>query len=212
MLFFTVRGPDLWGDHGRILAGGIVRRSDMESKPNLLLRTGPFIPPISFPFRHVVVTEESRSKFVQSDLGNFAFRDIEKFRIRKLHWELWDRSADVPEQYPRGGEPERYIYGGWHSRAAAKAMGPIWELVLPESAITAGVRILREGRRKPGERIWDVMVDIDTWLGDHFFRSINKGHIIASEVGADWLSSHFREWLSLTECIPWDPGKLNAEQ
>ena len=211
MLFYTVRGPSFWGDYGRILAGGIMRRSENDSEPNQLLRTGPFIPPISFPFQHVVVTDGSRIELTQSDLGNLTFVEIEKFRIRKLDWEQWDRKSATPPKMPRGGEPERYVYGGWHSRAAAKAMGQIWELGLPAGAMTAGVRIRRDGRRKPGERIWDVMVDVDTWRGEHFFRSINKGHIIASEAGADWLSVHFGEWLTLTECVPWNPGKLNAE-
>ncbi|MGB7346324.1 MAG: hypothetical protein WBD20_19050 [Pirellulaceae bacterium] len=211
MLFFAIRGPDFWGDYGRILTGGIVRRSQSESQPNQLLRTGPFIPPISFPFRHVVVTNDFRDSLTNANLGNFKFRTIEKQRIRKLPWERWDRDADLPARYPRGGEPEDYLFQGWHSRSAAKAMGQIWELVLPASARTGGIRVKRERPRKPGQRLWDVMVDGDSWLGDHFFQSINQGYLVATETGANWLSAQFGDWLTLRQCLPWDPGKLNAE-
>ena len=184
-------------------------RTEGPQAPNLLLRTGPFIPPISFPFTHIVVTDEFRNELSRSNLGEFEYRAIEKHRIKKLRWEQWDRTTEVPPKTPRG-EPADYYLSGRHSRAAAKAMGRIWELSLPRGGVTGGVRIERDSRRTPGQPIWDVMIDPDTWLGGDFFRSTNQGYLIATERGAQWLTDHCKDWVTLIACLPWDPDRLDA--
>lgn len=195
MRFYSVKGLSLWGDYGRILSSGIARQGSSKEAPFLLFRTGPFIPPISFPHKHVVVTDEFRQLIESSGHFSFEYRPIIKQRIAKLRWELWDRSAPEPKIYPRGGEPEGYVLNRWHSWSAARAMGQIWELVLPRSAET-------ESHRKRGGE-WHIMVNEDTWSGAHFFRSANQGWMIVSEVGYEWLSKHAEEWTTLRPCIDW---------
>lgn len=202
MKFYLVKGPLLWGDYGSILASGISRRGSSDSDPFLLFRTGPFIPPISFPHRHVVVSDDFRQLVDSSGLFTFEYRSVVKQHIAKLHWERWDRSAPDPQFLPRGGEPESYILNRWHSWLAARAMGKIWELILPEGAETESHR--KKGERKKGEPGMHVMVNGATWSGAHFFRSKNQGWKIASEVGCEWLRKHAAEWTTLHPCIAWD--------
>ena len=203
MNFYRVKGPSLWGDYGRLLTGGMARPGASEAEPMLLLRTGPFIPPISFPFRHVVVTDAFREKIDASGLFNFNYGHVIKKHIAKVNWERWDRSAEKPHKYPRGGEPEGYILNRWHSRRAAKQMGVVWELLLERGADTASQKIEGQLRRK-------VMVNPSSWDGQHFFRSKNQGWYVASVEGAEWFHQNCEDWVSLDPCIEWDPDA--AEQ
>ncbi len=203
MNFFRVNGPELWGDYGRLLAGGIARRGASESAPFNLFRTGPFIPPISFPFRHVVVSQDFRIKIENAGLFSFTYQQVVKKHIAKLHWERWDLSADEPKKYPRGGEPEGYILNRWHSRSTAKKMGDIWELVLEHGADTATKKI-------DGERRKRVMVNPSSWDGQHFFQSKTQGWKIVSAEGADWLRRNCPEWVTLDACIEWDPNAVDS--
>ncbi|MEQ1906981.1 MAG: hypothetical protein ABL888_22545 [Pirellulaceae bacterium] len=197
MNFFRVSGPLLWGGYGMLLAGGFARCGGSEEEPFLLFRTGPFIPPISFPFPHVVVTQDFRKQIDDSGWFSFDYRNVVKKHIAKLHWERWDRNADQPKKYPRGGEPEGYILNSWHSRSAAKQMGDIWELRLPRGADTASKEV-------EGERRMKVMVNPESWDGQNFFRSKTQGYLIVSTEGAEWLRQTCQEWVTLDACIDWD--------
>jgi hypothetical protein len=63
--------------------------------------------------------------------ADLQFREAIKDRIVALDWDAWDRSADAPEHYPDGGEPEEYIWNEPHSPEAARRMPVAWELLPP---------------------------------------------------------------------------------
>ena len=110
-------------------ANGFTRKGVSDCDPALLLRTGPFIPPISFPSSHIVITEAFRTQLENAELSKCQFRDVVKFHIAKLHWERWDRNDEGPPKIPRGGEPEDYVLERLHSAIAASRMGAIWVLI-----------------------------------------------------------------------------------
>ncbi len=185
-----------------MLASGFARKGKMDDDPIFLFRTGPFIPPISFPSRRTVVNDRFRSQLEESSLFGLGYREVIKHHIAKIGWESWDRTALSPERLPNGGEPEEYVLAHWHSYSAAREMGEIWELLLPEGAITSSKRIPRS---KHGRSHHEVMVDPNSWDGNNFFRSKNQGHRIASSTAAKWLRDHCGDWISLEQCIPWAP-------
>jgi len=73
----------MWGDYGDILISG------MWVGDGELQRTGPFVPPISFPCTgDIVVTNESRRLLESSGLIGFLFRPVTKEHIVRLEWHL----------------------------------------------------------------------------------------------------------------------------
>ena len=102
-----------------------------------LERTGPFVPPMTFPgIGDIVVTDAFRAELEASDLTGFTFAPTIKTRIVELEWQTWDRTAPKPRLLPPGGEPESYLLANPHSRETSGRIGPLWEFV-PASSGTA---------------------------------------------------------------------------
>jgi hypothetical protein len=126
-----------WGDYGHVLQHGLGPFLPRHEGCLALLRTGPFIPPITFPgwpsFDNrgsgVVVTQAVRSAFEDSGLSGLSFQAALKVRIVWLPWHEWDLSAAEPHFRPPGGEPEGYILEESPSEKAAESLGDLWELV-----------------------------------------------------------------------------------
>jgi hypothetical protein len=185
-------GP--WGDYGDILRHGL--SSHLEESPDGLLqleRTGPYVPPISFPGFEVVVTDGCRRQLDASGLTGFAFKPAHKVRIVDLPWLTWDLTADEPQEYPDSGEPEDYLLEREHSRELADAIGPLWQMVLSEAA---------ETEREQADFRWDdrVYLKTHTWTGADIFRARGVGYVFVSDAAQDWLSQHFSEHVSFRDC------------
>jgi hypothetical protein len=131
MFVYCMKSRAPWGDYGHVLVHGISTHAPMQGDRIPLERTGPFIPPVTMPrLRHIILTDDARRALEGADIRGVSYRAVEKFRIARLHWETWDRSAPL-SNYPRGGEPEAYVLDAPHDPATASAMGEIWQL-LPE--------------------------------------------------------------------------------
>ncbi|MEJ0000594.1 MAG: autotransporter-associated beta strand repeat-containing protein [Verrucomicrobiota bacterium] len=94
----------------------------LERKQGLiqLERSGPAIAPITFPGPgDIIVTQALQIELAQSGLTGFSFLPVIKHTVVELDWEGWDVTADTPEEWPDGGEPEGYVVGQPHSTAAA---------------------------------------------------------------------------------------------
>src|SRR5262245_28569859 len=110
---FRVKGIEWWGDCGDILMHGF--QADGESEQMRLMRTGPFIPPITFPPLSCVVTDKLRGSMLSSGLTGLDFVPVIKHKIVKLNWEEWDRTIEPePWQLPER-EPEDYILRRRHA-------------------------------------------------------------------------------------------------
>lgn len=162
MNFYILRGPEpYWGDYGDILIHGMSAYADRMDGKIQLYRTGPFIPPISFPeICDVVVTNEIKV-LLHDNFDDLAFSPVDKVHIATVNWEGWDTSADDPLYYPENGEPEDYILGKPHDLVSANQMGAIWELLVPEvqtaSEISDWARISGNRRVIVSERVKSLL-------------------------------------------------------
>lgn len=184
-----------WGDYGSMLYDGVCRRS---STPGMLAveRTGPFIPPITFPSGAesvLVVTDAMKSALVESKLTGIQFAPVEKSVIVELHWEKWDLTAEEPATYPRGGEPERYILGKRHSFKASEAMGDLWRIVLEDSARLEPVSTPRRGL------VFQYV--LGSWTGNDIF-SVNSYSAYCSSRARDWFKATFPGCCKFTKVPP----------
>ena len=133
------------GDFGDILQNGMSMHSPRVCGWLALERTGPYIPPITFPRLSIVFTAAARTLLESSGLTGFGFLPFEKILIVGLHWETWNLTAKEPAEFPSSGEPEDYILGKPHSPTVAMAMGELWELVIPFSVEIQGIPAGRAG-------------------------------------------------------------------
>jgi hypothetical protein len=124
-----------WGDYDYILLGGMTHHVGRSDGLLQLERTGPFVPPISFPgMGDIIVTDDFKKSLESSRLIGLTFQPVIKRHIVFLEWEKWDKTADEPAEYPESGEPEDYILERPHSPELAQQIGEMWELCLPEYA------------------------------------------------------------------------------
>ena len=133
-----------WGDYGRILVAGMSAHLPRKEGLIQLERTGPFIPPVSFPgLGDIVVAANFRAALESSGLTGISFQPVIKARIVELNWPLWDSTSDDPAEYPAEGAPEDYILARPHSDEVSAQLGDVWELVAREvNEVSATARLL----------------------------------------------------------------------
>jgi hypothetical protein len=178
-LFVLKTPPAPWGDYGRILMQGMAERAPDGSL--LLFRTGPFVPPISFPGWTPVVTQSVREKMEPMGFTGFEFERVSKRRIVRLDWRKWD-VEDGPAEQPETGEPEDYILRGKHSAETARELGELWEMRVPA---TPGLQIHGGSDFDPAK-----------YRGQDICRSSDMGgYTYVSQRLRDWLDANFSEWV-----------------
>src|SRR5262249_3726435 len=94
--FFILKHPaNPWGDYGNILVHGMSAHLGRQNNLIQLERTGPSIPPITFPgISDIVVTAKLRQRLESTDLKGLVFRQVIKKLIVWYPWEEWDRTTD----------------------------------------------------------------------------------------------------------------------
>ena len=162
-----------------------------------LERTGPFVPPISFPHGSIVVTSEFQKTLDKSDFGPFQYMPVEKAHVRDLRWEHLDRTA-LPPSISDAGDPEYLILGGPHSPKAASMMGDLFEVKLK-----AGAKVTSEKIRESRRIKYISRVDPESWDGSSLFHPEGKLLRIATEEFALWLGRQAPQWFSTEPCQSW---------
>lgn len=129
MKIFWLRTQDTpWGDYGEILFNGMSSRLPRIDGQLQLERTGPYLPPITFPRRgEVIITEALRHQIESGVGGALAVRAVIKARIVAVDWEHWPRDR-LPDDLPPSREPEDLILQHPHDPVLSAAMGALWEL------------------------------------------------------------------------------------
>jgi hypothetical protein len=155
----------------------------------LLLRTGPFVPPISEPNFTVVVKDSVRLAMQSENLTGFVFAPVVKHRIVHLDWRRWDLAAEEPPEFPETGEPEDYILRGAHSAATGVEMGDLWELRPPP---IPGLQISGGSNYDPAKYNGQDICKMQR-LG---------GHIYVSQRLRDWLMEKNSEWVTFQPAFP----------
>ena len=153
-----------------------------------LERTGPFMPPITFPGAgDMVVKAWLRQRLLESGLTGITFGQVVKRLVVRFDWHLWDRSAGEPPEYPEDGEPENYILGHPHSEQASRMIADVFELVPKNAAAidrSDGIRVLA-----------------GSWGNADVFRAQGLGWCFVSERARDWFSTVVGEHVAF-EAVP----------
>ncbi|HEY1470097.1 MAG TPA: hypothetical protein VGF61_13725 [Candidatus Acidoferrum sp.] len=187
------RVEERWGDYGSILQHGITAHLPRREGRLALERTGPHIPPITLPgIGDIVLTASARMLLESSGLTGFSFRPVEKVLTVELHWEDWDLNAEEPPHFPDSGEPEDYILGQPDSASASSALGELWELLAPATAIILRSKAIVYSHE-------ELRLDLSTWNGADLFRSNGYASMLFSERARDWFSEHWGEYLEFEE-------------
>ena len=185
--FYEFKRPDLpWGDYSDILVHGMAQRS-ADGTSLELDRCGPFVPPISLPYGHVIVTAPLLVELQNTEFKGFSVHSVTKRRIPKIDWRRWEPYGPEEMKYPAGGEPENYLLRRKHSAEAADALGELFEL-----RFGRGIKATREG----GYRLL-----AESWNGADFIASdgLEFSHNYVSERARDWLLEHGDGWIGFRE-------------
>ena len=185
--------PGDWGDYGDILQHGMSMHSPRVDGKIALERTGPFIPPITFPgIGTAIVTTSARNSLEQSGLSEFSFAPVEKKHVVELPWETWDLNASEPEQYPETGEPEDYILLKPHNSKVADTLGDLWEIVVPQTATIIRPTSIVESYK-------DLKLDLGSWNGCDLVRGSGYGSMLFTERARDWLLERWSEFVCFSQ-------------
>ncbi|MEJ7591488.1 MAG: hypothetical protein WKF77_08055 [Planctomycetaceae bacterium] len=122
------------------------------------------------------------------------FRPVEKTHIARVPWHEWDLTASEPEYYPEGGEPEGYILNEPHSAELAASLGPIWEVVLTDSA-----EVIR--RTDPTSHETTFAYVEGSWNGNDLFSVSENYYKYASARAKDWLEQRAGKWVSFQSAM-----------
>lgn len=118
-----------WGGYADVLVHGLTCQRGSDAIPVRLERTGPFVPPVTFPGTvDVVVTEPARARLAGL-VPELRFREVVKARVARLDWHLWDAAGLEPKEIPDTNQPEDYILRSRHDADLAESLGPLWEVV-----------------------------------------------------------------------------------
>ena len=186
--------PGDWGDYGHILQHGMTAHLGREDGMLCLERTGPYMPPVTFPgLGDVLLREEARQLLEAGGFEGVSFRPVVKKRILELHWEKWNLSAPEPAEYPESGEPEDFVLAHPHDQRIADALGDVWELLVPRVDASVGVDL----DKKWG---WPTRfhVEVALWDGSELFRS--NGGVFLTERAKEIFSLNWSDCISLEEC------------
>ncbi len=152
-----------------------------------LERTGPFVPPITFPtIAEVVVTSALRRALEGSPLSGLSFQEVRIVTAVNVRWEEWDRTQRLPPELPPTGEPEDYVPVGGHDPACAEAIGRLWEIKAP----TCGVG----SSRMVAFRKYEYKIDVPRQHPD-FFHASGLGQMLVSETARRWLLDASPDWV-----------------
>ena len=185
--------PGNWGDYGDVLQHGVASHQPTEGGALALERTGPYIPPITFPGTgDIVLTSPARQLLEHSELRGFSFRAVAKVLTVELSWEQWDLTAPEPKRLPDSGEPEDYILGQPDTVAASAALGDLWEVVVPNTATIVRPTAIVDSYKQ-------LRLDLNTWNGDDLFRSHDYGSILFSERAREWFSNQWGKYVDFSE-------------
>jgi len=200
MKFFALGQVTFVNVRNDILPAGDAR---VEGELLHLRRTGPFVPPLTFPSNHVVVTDALRKELEQADLGTFEFRPVVKEHVVECSWKITEGRGNLKLVTSR--PPLRRRFEDMpHSPEVADAIGELWQWVLSPGASVdkyqpLPIRISRG----------TLLVDPASWKGSHFFAGLAFRPLIVSEIGAKWLGRRV-ESLVRFEPLPTElptPGK-----
>ena len=130
------------------------------------------VPPITVPFRHVLVTDDFRQRLSAERFSGLSFKPVAYKKVVHIAWEQWDSNAQEPAFHPETGEPEDYLLEGTHDEQLAATMPRLWAWQIPK---TIGLQV--QG-------------------SNTFRRGLHPGTDVAREYFIVWISERLKVWLA----------------
>jgi hypothetical protein len=182
-----------WGDYGNILQHGMTAHRGRIGGLLPLERTGPYLPPITFPgIRDVVLSSAGKGLLEASGLTGFSFQPVHKAGIVELRWEEWDLAAAEPPEYPDSGEPEDYILDRRASARMAEQIGDVWELMVPSTTSVKGRPKMPMDLHAPFR---DQYIERNSWNGADVF-GVGFGLAFVTERAKAWFEAHLGKYVA----------------
>jgi hypothetical protein len=202
MRFFSVHQADFCDESKKVLVEGYAWHEECAL---LLDRTGPFVPPITFPGDAVVATAAFRQAMEASGLFVNAFRPVTYHHVVEYHWNDLLSPERCPSSLPPIGDLMDYLEKQPHSPSIARQSGDLWEVVLSEGAS------LDDYSPLPIE-VWSgtLVVHPETWNGTHLFNGLGSHSPICTEECKDWLADGAAEWVAFEELLTKRPPACDA--
>ncbi len=194
--FFILMPAPIWGDYGDVLVSGFFHRSSPDG-PALLRRTGPFLPPICFPYctphRICIVSDSMKRAWESRGLHAGTFRHAILNKITRIEWQEWDFATDLPKIRPNGGEPENYLDDDSETKAISQLMETPWESLPEKHPIVFGDSLHSKWRE--GASAGEILL-AERCAPRGLFTS-EFGALIADQETANWLNSTVGDWIEL---------------
>jgi hypothetical protein len=214
MDFFTYENPPTpWGDYGEILYYGLAE----DTEEGLYIeRVGEFAPHIYESCGKLLVADETKIKLENSGLKGFSFCKATIKKAVNLDWTSWDKNAESPAVYPKGGEPENYILKGKRDPLLAQKLPIFWKLVLNKTAVSGRKRddkfraelkkrnVVRYGNdnflaeKLAAQREWEEVVYRreafiveHTWEGSDIFQTENGVRFFFTQKAKEWFEANY---------------------
>jgi hypothetical protein len=189
---YEIHGLCPWGGMGDILIHGFLWN---EHSPDVyeLVRTGPFVSPISFPSGYCAITDAVKDDLQAAGFSGFELSELPLGKVVESDWHLWDRTQDLDySKLPPDDEiysPEDLILVPEHRPELAEGMPKFWLL--------KGVEVHFE---------WETYTDdLQTlsWtrseLNGWDFCSPSGALLFLSKRARDWFQDRYGEWLEFRE-------------
>jgi hypothetical protein len=145
MKYYILENKEMpWGDYGDILFKGFLNTFFFKkvkgkyTSENVMVdldfpeleRTGPYIPEVYIPGGYdtsLVVVDKVKTIVEKSNLkGINNFKKVIKRKIVDINWTEWDMESKKPLFYPKGNEPENYIFKNKHDEKISEMMPEVW--------------------------------------------------------------------------------------
>ncbi len=167
-VFFEIVGPrTIWGDYGRYLLGGeAANKPDAPRFPVQLMRVGPFVPRLSFPWGYCVFHADFADELSRDGFKGIGWGNVVYEKVTNVPFHTWDWSAEVPPVYPAGGEVENYVRRRKHNDAIAKAMPRLKALDVAQFEHDPSSVYWRHGERDPGIDAFQVNGGWTTYVSE----------------------------------------------
>ena len=189
---YELHGLFPWGGMGDVLIHGFLWN---EHIPDVyeLVRTGPFVPPISFPSRTCVITDTVKNDLQATGFLGLELSELSLGKVVESDWHLRDRTQEfdysmVPDD-DAISEPEDLILVPEHRPDLAKGMPKMWKL--------RGVQVHFE---------WETYTDnlqslswTKSELNGWDFCSPSGALLFVSRQAKEWLQGRYGEWLEFRE-------------
>ena len=187
MNFYTFKNKEMpWGDYGDILYAGFAYEEDGIL---YLERAGTYTPPVYGADTRLLLTDELKIKLENSNLKGFTFQQATIKKLVNLEWHLWDLTAEKPEIYPCGGEPENYIISCKHDLTLADRVPTIWGLAELDTSTLIG----RKQRNVESNN--ELFIIENSWSEKDIFTSKGAGYLFFSERAKNWFEDNAKEYV-----------------